>query len=147
MNDLMLKAENLSAGYGKKVVVGGVELSAEKGKILTLIGPNGAGKSTVLKTLCRQLEPLGNHFPGCFGGEIETNVTFGADGRITAIAVRDAQETDGIGAVLTADGSEYLAALIAGQDDLSAVESVSGATITSNALKTAVQYALAEMAK
>lgn len=82
-----------------------------------------------------------------FGGEIETNVTFGADGRITAIAVRDAQETDGIGAVLTADGSEYLAALIAGQDDLSAVESVSGATITSNALKTAVQYALAEMAK
>ena len=59
MNDLMLKAENLSAGYGKKVVVGGVELSAEKGKILTLIGPNGAGKSTVLKTLCRQLEPLG----------------------------------------------------------------------------------------
>lgn len=82
-----------------------------------------------------------------FGGEIETNVIFGADGRITAIAVRDAQETDGIGAVLTADGSEYLAALIAGQDDLSAVESVSGATITSNALKTAVQYALAEMAK
>ena len=49
--------------------------------------------------------------------------------------------------MLTADGSEYLAALIAGQDDLSAVESVSGATITSNALKTAVQYALAEMAK
>ena len=74
-------------------------------------------------------------------------MTFGADGRIAAIAVRDAQETDGIGAVLTADGSEYLAALIAGQDDLSAVESVSGATITSNALKTAVEYALAEMAK
>lgn len=82
-----------------------------------------------------------------FGGEIETNVTFGADGKITAIAVRDAQETDGIGAVLTADGSEYLAALVASQDDLSAVEAVSGATITSSALKTAVQYALAEMAK
>lgn len=82
-----------------------------------------------------------------FGGEIETNVTFGADGRIAAIAVRDAQETDGIGAVLTADGSEYLSALVAGQDDLSAVEAVSGATITSNALKAAVEYALAEMAK
>ena len=82
-----------------------------------------------------------------FGGEIETNVTFGADGKISAIAVRDAQETDGIGAVLTADGSEYLSALVAGQDDLNAVDTVSGATITSNALKSAVEYALAEMAK
>ena len=53
-----------------------------------------------------------------FGGEIETNVPFDADGRITAIAGRDAQETDGVGGVLTADGSDYINALIAGQDDL-----------------------------
>ena len=63
------------------------------------------------------------------------------DGRITAIAVRDAQETDGVGGVLTADGSDYINALIAGQDDLDGVDGVSGATMTSNALKQAVRYA------
>ena len=60
-----------------------------------------------------------------FGGEIETNITFDADGRITAIDVRDAQETDGVGGVLTADGSDYINALIAGQDDLDGVDGVS----------------------
>lgn len=58
-----------------------------------------------------------------------------------AIAVRDAQETDGVGGVLTADGSDYINALIAGQDDLDGVDGVSGATMTSNALKQAVRYA------
>ena len=37
-----------------------------------------------------------------YGGEVETHVTLDAEGRVTAISVRDAQETDGIGAVLTA---------------------------------------------
>ena len=82
-----------------------------------------------------------------FGGEIETNVTFDADGKIIAIAVRDAQETDGIGAVLTADGSDYINALIAGQDNLDGVDAVAGATVTSSALKKAVQFAVEEMAK
>lgn len=59
MAESILRAEKLSVGYGKKVIVNGVELTAERGKILTLIGPNGAGKSTILKTLCRELEPLG----------------------------------------------------------------------------------------
>ena len=59
MCEVGLITHDLSAGYGKKAVVNGVEISAEKGKILTLIGPNGAGKSTVLKTLCRQIKPLG----------------------------------------------------------------------------------------
>ena len=82
-----------------------------------------------------------------FGGEIETNVTLDAEGKITAISVRDAQETDGIGAVLTADGSDYINALIAGQDDLDAVDAVAGATVTSGALKQAVQYALEDAAE
>lgn len=79
-----------------------------------------------------------------YGGEVETHVTLDAEGRVTAISVRDAQETDGIGAVLTADGSEYIAALIAGQDDLDAVDAVTDATVTSDALKQAVQFALAD---
>ena len=82
-----------------------------------------------------------------YGGEIETDITFDANGRITAIAVRDAQETDGVGGVLTAAGSDYINALIAGQDDLDAVDAVSGATMTSTALKKAVEYAKAALAE
>ena len=76
-----------------------------------------------------------------YGGEIETNVTFDAAGRVTAVAVRDAQETEGIGAVLYAEDAAFLSALVEGQDDLAAVDNVSGATVTSEALKKSVQMA------
>ncbi|MGN0691816.1 MAG: ABC transporter ATP-binding protein [Oscillospiraceae bacterium] len=54
----ILRTVKLSAGYGGKIIVGDMDIAAERGKILTLIGPNGAGKSTVLRTLIRQLAPL-----------------------------------------------------------------------------------------
>ena len=37
----------------------GIRIRVEAGEILCLIGPNGAGKSTILKTLIRQLQPIG----------------------------------------------------------------------------------------
>ncbi|MCR5123293.1 MAG: ABC transporter ATP-binding protein [Ruminococcus sp.] len=52
-------AENISVGYGKVTVAGGISFIVEKGEILTLIGPNGAGKSTVLKSISAQLPLLG----------------------------------------------------------------------------------------
>ena len=55
----LLHTQNLSVGYKGRVVVGSVTLDVRPGRIVTLIGPNGAGKSTVLKTITRQLAPLG----------------------------------------------------------------------------------------
>ena len=55
----MLHTKDLSAGYKGRAVVGNVTLDVTPGRIVTLIGPNGAGKSTVLKTITRQLVPLG----------------------------------------------------------------------------------------
>lgn len=78
-----------------------------------------------------------------YGGEVETHVTFDdATGKITAIAVRDAQETPDVGGKLTEADSAFIQALIAGQDNVDGVDAVGGATVTSTALKTAVQYAL-----
>ena len=77
-----------------------------------------------------------------YGGEMETHVTFDAEGKITAINVRDAQETENVGGVLTAENSDFINALIAGQDDLSKVDAVSGATVTSNAMIKAVELAV-----
>ena len=76
----LLYTQNLSVGYKGQVVVGNVNLDVEPGRIVTLIGPNGAGKSTVLKTITRQLAPLGG--------------TVCLDGReLAALPERDAART------------------------------------------------------
>ena len=54
----IFRTEGLSAGYGRKAVLSGAEITAERGRITTLIGPNGCGKSTLLRTAAKQLEPL-----------------------------------------------------------------------------------------
>ena len=53
-----LRTQNLVIGYNKKPLIKDINISIEKGGIVTLIGPNGAGKSTLLKTLARQLNPI-----------------------------------------------------------------------------------------
>jgi branched-chain amino acid transport system ATP-binding protein len=45
------------AGYGAGLILRGVDLELETGKIMCLIGPNGSGKSTVLKTISGLLHP------------------------------------------------------------------------------------------
>ena len=59
MREIRLHTENLSVGYGRKTLIGGIELTLRQGQIMTLIGPNGAGKSTILKSLIRQLPLTG----------------------------------------------------------------------------------------
>ncbi len=47
----MLKIKELYAGYGEHSVLRDINLSLEKGQLLSIIGPNGSGKSTLLKTV------------------------------------------------------------------------------------------------
>ncbi len=47
----MLKLENLRVHYGAINAIKGIDLSVEKGKLVTLIGPNGAGKSSTLNAI------------------------------------------------------------------------------------------------
>jgi branched-chain amino acid transport system ATP-binding protein len=53
----LLRAESLTAGYGKMPILHGVTLEVRQGEIVTLIGPNGAGKSTAFKTIVGFLRP------------------------------------------------------------------------------------------
>ena len=53
------KTQKMSVGYNHRPLIEDVEISLEKGEILTLIGPNGAGKSTILKSIVGQLELVG----------------------------------------------------------------------------------------
>ena len=59
MDGKILTTKNLSVGYAGKAVAGGITIDVSAGRVVTLIGPNGAGKSTILKTVTRQLTPLG----------------------------------------------------------------------------------------
>lgn len=52
-------AKKMCVGYGEKPLISDMEITLEKGEIVSLIGPNGAGKSTVLKSIAGQLKLLG----------------------------------------------------------------------------------------
>src|SRR5439155_16046095 len=45
-----LELENVTAGYGRTVVLRDVDISVPAGSVAALIGPNGAGKTTLLRT-------------------------------------------------------------------------------------------------
>ncbi|OXR43057.1 putative siderophore transport system ATP-binding protein YusV [Nocardia cerradoensis] len=52
-----LTAEDVTLGYGGRVIVDGLSVDIEPGLITTVIGPNGCGKSTLLRGLGRLLRP------------------------------------------------------------------------------------------
>jgi len=47
----MIKAVNIHKSFGELEVLKGVDLSIEKGEIVSIIGPSGAGKTTLLQIL------------------------------------------------------------------------------------------------
>ncbi|MCM1226347.1 MAG: ABC transporter ATP-binding protein [Clostridium sp.] len=58
MQNIIFNTDKLAVGYNKKILIDNIDISVNKGEIVTLIGPNGAGKSTVLKTIAAQLPML-----------------------------------------------------------------------------------------
>jgi ABC-2 type transport system ATP-binding protein len=54
----LLRASELSVGYGGEPVCAPVTLSVRAGSAVALVGPNGAGKSTVLQTMVGLLPAL-----------------------------------------------------------------------------------------
>ena len=53
-----LRAEGVSAGYGRAPIINDITVTADLGSVTTIIGPNGAGKSTFAKTLVGILKPM-----------------------------------------------------------------------------------------
>ena len=59
MKEFYFYTEGLTVGYHGVPLIKNIEIRLKKGEILTLIGPNGAGKTTILKSIIRQLAPIG----------------------------------------------------------------------------------------
>jgi len=52
-----LRLDNVSLGYGKRIVLRNVTLEAKPGEMLGIIGPNGSGKSTLIRGITRLIQP------------------------------------------------------------------------------------------
>lgn len=68
---MMLKAESISASYGRVKVLKDVDMSVESGEIVCLVGANGAGKSTLLKVISGIVPAVSGKF--LFEGQDITN--------------------------------------------------------------------------
>ncbi len=53
----MLELKNVKTYYGNIHALKGIDITVEKGEIITLIGANGAGKSTTLMSVCGIVPP------------------------------------------------------------------------------------------
>ena len=51
MTQELLRIENLHAWYGESHILHGVNLSVNKGEVVTLLGRNGAGRTTTLRSI------------------------------------------------------------------------------------------------
>jgi ATP-binding cassette ChvD family protein len=58
LGELVVKAENLSMGFGDRLLFENVNFDLPRGGIVGVIGGNGAGKTTLFKLLTGQLQPL-----------------------------------------------------------------------------------------
>ncbi|WP_395462900.1 metal ABC transporter ATP-binding protein [Wolbachia endosymbiont of Cantharis cryptica] len=51
VNNSILKIENLTLVYGNKKVLDGINISVERGDVVTILGPNGGGKTSLVKVV------------------------------------------------------------------------------------------------
>jgi ATP-binding cassette subfamily F protein 3 len=54
----VLTVNELSVGYGEKVLATDISFILRRGECLGVIGPNGSGKTTFLRTILNQIDPL-----------------------------------------------------------------------------------------
>jgi branched-chain amino acid transport system ATP-binding protein len=60
-DDIILRMEDVVAGYGSTTVLHETNLEVRRNAISTIIGPNGAGKSTALKAIFGMLKVRSGH--------------------------------------------------------------------------------------
>ena len=60
-NNLIIKTENLTRKFKKRVAVDSLNLEIKRGEIFGLVGPDGAGKTTTIRMLAAIMDPTAGH--------------------------------------------------------------------------------------
>ena len=68
----LLELRNITAGYGKNIILKDLNLSVEKGELVSLLGSSGCGKTTTLRLIAGFSEPMQGEF--YFNGQDYTHV-------------------------------------------------------------------------
>lgn len=55
---LLYEANHIIAGYDRKIILNGIDITIPMNKVSVIIGANASGKSTLLKTLARLIKPV-----------------------------------------------------------------------------------------
>ena len=115
---VLLKAEQITAGYGKIDILHDVSLDVRAGEIVSVIGPNGAGKSTAFKTIVGFLRP--RHGTVIFNGAditglrpdlvLRRGLAYVPQGRIVFPQMTVLENLE-MGAYIETDGARVTAAL------------------------------------
>jgi oleandomycin transport system ATP-binding protein len=61
----VIEAEGLMKSFGRTQALAGVDIAAERGRVLALLGPNGAGKTTIVRILATLLKPTSGRARVC----------------------------------------------------------------------------------
>ncbi|TSK03851.1 MAG: energy-dependent translational throttle protein EttA [Geobacter sp.] len=62
LGGVVVEAENVSKGYGDKLLIEGMEFRLPPGGIVGVIGPNGAGKTTLFRMITGEEKPDSGNF-------------------------------------------------------------------------------------
>ena len=73
--NIVLRANNISAGYGEQIIIRNINLNLYESSIKTIIGPNGCGKSTFLKSISGIISPVEGNID-IFGEDVTELNTF-----------------------------------------------------------------------
>ena len=60
-SEVVIRLQNLSKRYGKRMAVNSLSLEIHRGDIFGFLGPNGAGKTTTIRMLFGLIAPTGGH--------------------------------------------------------------------------------------
>jgi branched-chain amino acid transport system ATP-binding protein len=93
----MLEIKNLTVWYGGINAVKGIDVSINRGEIVTLIGANGAGKSSTIRAIAGLVK-------GC-GGSIAFT---GKDGRVTQLLGKQPEAMVRLGIAISPEGRRIL---------------------------------------
>lgn len=78
MTDNLLEIKDLSFGYGERLVLKGINLTAKRGQVIAIMGNSGCGKTTLLRLIGGAMKPtLGRiHVDGVSVGELDQGALY-----------------------------------------------------------------------